>query len=629
MSQIPSQIHLLTSDVVDQIAAGEVVERPSHLVKELVENAIDAGATAVEIEFDQGGRRVRVTDDGSGIKSTELKLALSRHATSKIASADDLWNLSTFGFRGEALASIAAVSRLTLTSRTLQTETASRIISEFGKLSSVEPTGANQGTTILIEELFANVPARLKFMKSEAGESAQIKATLRALALANEKVEFRMRTKGKLDAVWPRAQSFLERVRQIIGVEKLYETTLTYDNFEAQVVFAGPHDVAGNARSILIFVQNRWVQDRGLQAAVIDAFRGLLMHGEYPIAVVRLKAPPAEVDVNIHPTKSQIKFRDSQPAFRAVNRALREGIEKAPWLEATPVRSQKTVAEANLEAGMKKLSVADLTRPYEPSTAPSSSLSSSMNEEASLAASPVNSTGRFEAPEFNSVIFRQKRDLGVEAAVEAFSANAAGENPVQSSTGYWSRMQVIGQAHLTYILAQDEGRLMLVDQHAAHERVAYERLMRAWKGGQVDVQTALLPIQVELEADGAEALMKVQDELETLGVVIDQVGPQAVVVRAKPSIISDKAISKALTDLSREITERGGSFVLEKKISDICATMACHSVVRAGQALSIEQMKKLLEQMDEFPLSSFCPHGRPVSIEFPFSKLERDFGRIV
>lgn len=637
-------IRLLSSDVVDQIAAGEVVERPAHLVKELVENALDAGATSIEIEYDQGGRRVRVTDNGKGIPQGELALALSRHATSKIIEANDLWQLSTFGFRGEALASIAAVSRLTLQSRVEKSEGAYKIVSEFGKLSATEPAGGNQGTTILIEELFANVPARLKFMKSEAAEAAQIKATLKALALANEHVEFRIRTKGKLEQVWPKANGFLERAQQINMAGKFYESHFDYEGFKAHVVFASPHEVGGNARQILIFVQKRWVQDRGLQAAAIDAYRGLLMHGEFPIAIVRLEAPLDEVDVNIHPTKSQIKFRDPQQAFRAVNRALREGLEKAPWLE-TPKASMEQPAEAPLPSpalvSKKRLSVADLTRSY---TVPETLVSSDGTPD--FAKTPTDSVGRFEAPEFHSVNFRKKLDLAafntanevaevrIEKAVTSFAeekvgAVAAGEREPSSSKGYWSRLQVIGQANLTYLIAQDETRLVLVDQHAAHERVAYERLMRAWKGGEIETQAFLLPLTVELDVEGAEAMMSVRDELDALGVAIDQSGPQTVAVRSKPAIISDAALVKALQDLAREVAEKGGSFQIEKKVSDLCATMACHSVVRAGQALSLEQMKRLLEQMDEFPLSSFCPHGRPVSIEFPFTRLERDFGRIV
>ncbi len=657
LSKSHSKIQQLPSDVVDQIAAGEVVERPSHMVKELVENAIDAGSTSIEVEYDQGGRRVRVTDDGSGIPQDSLKLALARHATSKITIADDLWNLSSFGFRGEALASIAAVSRLTLQSRTATSETASKVLSEFGKLGPIEATGGNLGTTILIEELFTNVPARLKFLKSEAGENAQIKATLKALAIANEGVEFRVRTKGRVDESWPKANFFVERAQAVLGATKLYSTSGSYEDCHADIAFASPHDVAGNARQIMIFVQGRWVQDKSLQAAVIDAYRGLLMHGEYPIAVVRLRVPPGDVDVNIHPTKSAVKFRDSQAAFRAVNRTLRAALETAPWLNrdaiganemAAKVASRMTNARSygassstasslassdglSAAASAKKLSIAELTRPYQASndSAPGS-------QDLSFENAPLHSTARFEAPEFSTVQFKQKTDYRPDADRSNQSEVARGptnkasiEESGETSAGPWSRLQVLGQAHLTYIIAQDHDRLVLVDQHAAHERVAYEKLMKAWLGGQAEMQPLLIPQTVELEPDGAEALMSIADELEKLGLQIDQNGPNSIAIRSLPVTIKEKSLIKALQELASEIVEKGGGFALEKKISDLCATMACHSVVRAGQALSFDQMRTLLKQMDEFPLSSFCPHGRPVSVDYPFAKLERDFGRIV
>lgn len=640
------RIQILPSDVIDQIAAGEVVERPAHLVKELVENAVDAGSTKIEVEYDQGGRRVRVTDNGSGIEAEDLPRAIARHGTSKIIQANDLWALSSFGFRGEALASIGSVSRLSIQSRTAQEASSTQLVCEFGRVLPPEKTGGNFGTTVLVEELFTNVPARLKFLKSEAGETSQIKATLRALALANESVEFRVRTKGRVEETWPAATSFLERAQAVTGATALFLATGSYEDASAEIAFASPHDVGGNARGIQIFVQGRWVQDKSLQAAVIDAYRGLLMHGEFPVAVVRLRVSPSDVDVNIHPTKSQVKFRDPQVAFRAVNRTLRAALEKAPWLaqraesaaEATKVQSRMQAARAGWgsktsdisgagnEAPARKLSIAELTRPYAPGSDASSetetetgTVTSSAAAE-TLATAPVASLGRFSAPEFDTIQFKQKKDWSPEPAEPSNSIPSP-------SAGAWSRLQVLGQAHLTYILAQDDHRLVMVDQHAAHERIAYERLMNAWMNGQAEMQPLLIPVTLELEPDQAEALISISHELEKLGVQIDQNGPQSVAIRSVPLTIKEKSLVIALKELAEEIVEKGGGFALEKKISDLCATMACHSVVRAGQSLSTDQMRKLLEQMDEFPLSSFCPHGRPVSVDYPFAKLERDFGR--
>ena len=585
-----NQIRALPSDVVDQIAAGEVVERPAHLVKELVENALDAGARSIEVEYDQGGRRIRVTDDGHGIAIAELGLALARHATSKISASDDLWSLSTFGFRGEALASAASVSRFTLLSRPPGATAAARVVADFGKIGRAEECGGNVGTTALVEDLFANVPARLKFLKSESGETTQIKNVLKALALSRPDVEFRGRSRGKVDFFWPKASTAVERAGQILGLGALYESHGDAGTVRARAIFASPHEVSGQSRSIWIFAQGRWVQDRGLQAAVLDAFRGLLMHGEYPIAVVDVRTDVGEIDVNIHPTKSQVKFRDAQSAFRAVHRAVRGGLEKAPWLETLGAGEAPRVA--SVAAAVEAYSA----RPPAPAPAPS------------LA---------FAGPGFDDVRFKHSSFVP-EPPPEAAPA-----------AGAWSRLQLIGQLKLTYVVAQSDQAMVLVDQHAAHERVAFERLMRGWAGGRVDRQALLFPLSMALSSDGVEALNGAREDLERLGVTLEPSSPHSLAIRAKPAAISDAALLSALARLAQEITEKGGGFALERRIGDVCASLACHSVVRAGQALSREQMQSLLQQMDEFPLSSFCPHGRPVSVEVSFAKLDRDFGRIV
>jgi DNA mismatch repair protein MutL len=603
-----NKINLLPSEVVNQIAAGEVVERPSHLVKEIVENALDAGATQIEIEFDQGGRRVRVTDNGSGLTPADLPLALARHATSKIAAADDIWKLHTFGFRGEALASIAAVSRLKILSRTEGAESAYNLKAEFGQVGLLEAAAGNLGTTVLIEDLFENVPARLKFLKSETAESTQIKNILKALALIHPHVEFRLKTQGKVIQVWPKATDFLARVSQVLEIKNLFENKITLGENSAHVVFASPHEVSGQARSIWTFVQDRWVQDRSLQAAVMEAYRGLLMHGEYPIAAVSLRVPAADVDVNIHPTKSAVKFRDPQNAFRAVHHATREGLERAPWL-VTDLQPIHTPSHSKASSNIQN-SVASFSQTYEAERlSPSAGLDEALSR----------------------TQFAKRADFVARAHVPPSYSQQQPQpsSPLHSATGgFWSSLQVIGQAHLTYIVTQSSDKLILVDQHAAHERVAYERLMRGWKEGSIEVQNYLLPLSLDLGADLIEALLSLQSDLNKMGISIDQRGPDSIVVRAAPAFLSEQALTHSLSKLAHSILEEGGGFAVEKQVAELFASMACHSVVRAGQAMSFAEMQSLLLQMDEFPLSSFCPHGRPVSVEYPFYKLEKDFGRI-
>ena len=599
-------IHILSSDIVNQIAAGEVVERPSHLVKELVENSLDAGANDIEIEVDDGGRNVRVTDNGSGIRSNELTLALSRHATSKLQAYQDLFHLSSYGFRGEALASIAAVSNLTLSSKSSEEDGAFRIRSEFGRVSDLEPVGHGQGTSVQIRELFANVPARLKFLKSESAEISQIRLMLKALALGRPDVTFRVRSRGQVTDLWSQANSRLERAQQLLGLAPLYSAKSSAPEGECEIVFSSPHNVAKTSKQIWIFVQDRWVQDRSLQAAVIDAYRSLLMHGEFPHAVVWLNCPPESVDVNVHPTKSQIKFQNASAMFRLVHHTLRDELEKAPWREHLGQREQLRTQTV-------------FTVPAE--------------------VTPVPTTPVFQAPEFftrqtKTKEFVSEGSLFAPPKVETMPA-AFAPPPVATVTtteavaGFWSQLEVLGQLHLTYILAQSDQALLLIDQHAAHERVNFEKLMKAWREQQVEKQNYLLPLSIDLENDQVEALLSQTAELAKLGLDIEQGGPGTLVVNAHPVFIDDSGIVKALTKLAAEMLDVGGSFAFEKSVVDICATMACHSSVRAGQALSVQQMRELLKSMDPFPLSTFCPHGRPVHLEYSFAKLEREFGRIV
>lgn len=612
-------IQVLPPEVVDQIAAGEVVERPSHLVKELVENSLDAGATQVTVEFAEGGRYVKVIDNGKGMPSHELAKALERFATSKISTGEDLWNLRTFGFRGEALASIAAVSKLTLVSRTGEAAKAYQLQSDFGKHSGVDPVGGSAGTSITVQELFANVPARLKFLKSDAAESTQIKATLKALALAHSGVEFRVYDKKELVYFWPACKSRRERAEQILEIKPLYEGRAQRENVTAYAVFADPHQVAKTSRNIWLFAQNRWVQDRSMQAAVMEAYRHLLMHGEFPIAAVWTEVDPEYIDVNIHPTKSQVKFHNPSLVFRAVQAAVRETLEQAPWVPKTEKPAGAPTAAA-------------------PSWTPSASREPQQSHFQHRDFS-VTQYAKKDFPLAMAGELAEQRRQSLEALtkdqdnpyvrkVEPPVVSAAEAASAEKKSGYWSTLEVLGQAHLTYIICQTGEKLVFVDQHAAHERVLFERLMNAWRGGKMEVQEFLFPLSIDLTPDKVEALTPLFGDMEKLGVYLEVLGPTTVGVKAAPALVKESILSSVIDKMSAEAVDLGGSFRLEKAIGDICATIACHSVVRAGQVLSLEQMRSLLSEMDEFPMSSFCPHGRPVSVEYPFAKLEKDFGRI-
>lgn len=608
----PKPIRILESSVIDRIAAGEVVDRPAHMIKELCENSLDAGATELSVDFKNGGRDVVIRDNGSGIRAPELPLALARHGTSKILTADDLWQVSSYGFRGEALASIGAVSCFTITSRPNGQEFGAKITNNFGDVGPVTETGADFGTTIEVRDLFQNVPARLKFLKTESGESAAIKHQLKALALANPQVSLRVLQDNKLIYFWPKSANIKDRVEQILEKGPLYAGEAILDGFCSQVIISDPNETVGNARQIWLFVRGRYIQDRGLQTAVTEAYRNLLMHGEYPTAAIFLDCPSDQLDVNVSPTKSQVKFRDSSVAFRVVQRAVRGVLESAPWLAPLLGHSTPTVESNSFSKNLNN----EASSPISYST--QHSLSFQTNEFARTQYKVKDSSPSFSLSEVKKSLNSIASDSGV--TERGVTGRMVAAN--------WSSLEVIGQAHLTYILAQKEEAILFIDQHAAHERILFEKLMSDYKNGHIEVQNFLLQPVVKLPEDIVNAILRFKNELEKLGLYVDAIGPAELSVQGAPAVIKPESIAVIIEKLGQEYAEHGGSFHLDKTIAELVATMACHSAVRAGQALSQIEMQSLLKQMDDYPLSSFCPHGRPVYVEYPIRKLERDFGRI-
>lgn len=600
-------IRVLAPEVVDKIAAGEVLERPANLIKELIENSLDADCDLIEVEFDQGGREVSVYDNGYGMPKEELALSLQRHATSKITQSEDLYKLNTFGFRGEALSSVAAVSRMSITSRARNANQAFRVQSEFGVVSEAAAVSAREGTEVRVSELFGNVPARLRFLKSEAAEHTQIKTTLKALALANERVAFRARSRNELLFHWPKDQEWIERARQILQVSKLFEAKGESGGLKVHVLLSSPQETMNVNRNMWFFVQGRWIQDRSITAAVMEAYRNLLMHGEYPAVALRLEVSPEDVDVNVHPTKAQVKFRDSQAVFRLVCRTIRAALEKAPWLQvAVPQSTCVQESESNFPAAQV---------PAAPEFVPDTS------------------SMRFDAPEFERTQYSTKAFPLAQVRENlkaAYTVAPSARAPEAAATVFrWGDLQVIGQLNHTYIMAQTADAFYMVDQHAAHERVVFERLMDSFRKGRIEVQNLLLPMVFDLSGEEVEALVAHQFSIEKMGLSLERMGPESIAVQAIPTMVSESSVSESLQKLAYEIIDHGDSLAWEKVVGEIFASMACHSVIRAGQSQSAEQMKSLLVQMDEFPLSSFCPHGRPVFVKRNFSEIEREFGRIV
>ncbi|MCJ8277009.1 MAG: DNA mismatch repair protein MutL [Bdellovibrionales bacterium] len=458
-----------------------------------------------------------------------------------------------------------------------------------------------------VQDLFTNIPARLKFLKSDSAEVTQIKNVIKAMALQYPAVEWKVKVKGKLLYLWPQDQTPMERAQSVLDTEKLYEHEKDFEGFKAHIIFSDASTVMKVSRQIWIFVQNRWVQDRGLQAAVMEAYRSLLMHGQYPICYVSLTCPPDEVDVNIHPTKSQVKFVDSKKAFRAVHYCLREAIEKAPW------RVEQSAHEMSFKAPEPII---------ESEAFKSNEMQRIQFQQKSMYKPVAAKAPSIESPKVRMDVLKRVSEI---PTPETFREG----DEVASPAPYWSQFQVIGQVDLTYIVVQGKDKMMLVDQHAAHERVAFEKLMKAWKERNMEIQNFLLPLNVDLDEPEVETLIEITEELLRMGIAIEQAGPSTLAVSSTPTFIKETGLVEALKKVARERLDKGGSFAMETTVGDIFATMACHSVIRAGQALSIEEMENLLKDMDEFPLSGFCPHGRSVSIEWSFAHLEKEFGRRV
>jgi DNA mismatch repair protein MutL len=564
-----SAIRLLPELLVSQIAAGEVVERPASVLKELVENSLDAGARAITVTLDEGGvRRIQVEDDGEGIAREDLALALARHATSKIRSLGDLEGVASMGFRGEALASIASVSRLSIASRSRDASHGARIAAEAATLGEVEPAARAQGTTVTVEDLYFNTPARRKFLRTEATEFAHCDEAFRRVALARCDVGFALKHNGRASRHL-RGQPLPERAAALLGEEFLHASILV-DTQSGALRLTGlagtPQAAKPRADVQYFFVNGRFVRDRLLAHAAREAYAELL-HGErQPAYVLFLELDPRGVDVNVHPAKTEVRFRDS----RAVHQFVRHALQRA----LAPSAAEAPVAYAAVAHGRPIQSAFSLAQPA--------------------------------------------------AAYQSFMSSAApwpaGENA--PPLGF-----ALGQLHGVYILAQNEAGLVLVDMHAAHERIVMEKLKKNLDAGAVQAQNLLVPAVFQAEALDVAAAEENREALERLGLEVSVSGPNELSVRAAPAPLAGGDVSGLTRDLLREIREYGASQVLSSRQNELLATMACHAAVRANRALAPAEMNALLREMEQTERSGSCNHGRPTWYQLSLADLDRLFMR--
>lgn len=582
-----SQIRRLDPLLIDQIAAGEVIERPAAAVKELVENALDAGATAIEVVIEQGGKRlIRVTDDGEGMAAADLALAVERHATSKL-SHGDLQRLTTLGFRGEALPSIGAVARLDLTSRRHDGSPGHRLTVDCGVKGDVMPAAATPGTKVEIRDLFAAVPARLKFLKSDRAEALAVAEAVKRLAMAHPDVRFGLHGEGIQGFDWPACgphDDGTARLGQSLG-EDFLANALEVNAAREGVTLAGfcglPTLHRGNAQLQYLHVNGRPVRDRLLQGAVRAAYMDYLPADRHPLLALFISCDPAWVDVNVHPAKAEVRFADP-----GLVRGLIVGA-----LKATLAGALHRASSTGGDRAFERLS-AHAAPPRPPGN---------WNWQQSPA-----------APSFAGMS---------EPAVRSFAGpepDVVSEAPLGAACA---------QIHDAFILAQTGRGLVIVDQHAAHERLVYERLKTLRAKGPQAGQGLLMPTVIDLDESGLTALEAVQGELADLGLALERFGPGAVLVRATPTTLGDINPEQLVRDLADTLVDEGRLMALEQKIDHVLKTFACHHSVRAGRRLRLEEMNALLREMEATPGSGQCNHGRPTWIELPLSDLERLFGR--
>ena len=610
-------IRRLPPETVNRIAAGEVVERPASAIKELVENALDARATRIEVQADGGGlSRILIADDGHGMAPDQLALAVERHATSKLEPDDagdvDLLRISTLGFRGEALPSIGSVARLTITSRSPGGD-AHQITVEGGDTRAVAPAAfpGPHGARVEVRDLFYATPARLKFMKSERSEAMAISEEIKRQAMAHEGVAFTLdldgRTTLRLPAEHPGDEGRLKRLAALLGRD-FEANALLIDQSREGIRLSGyaglPTYSRGNGGHQYLFVNGRPVRDRLLQGALRGAYADFLARDRHPAAVLFLEIDPLFVDVNVHPAKAEVRFRDPALVRGLIVGALRHA------LHAAGHRASTTVADSVL-AGF----TAHTGAAFSPTSARSQG----------FAASGFSGWTGWDRP---TAAAREIPGLSERSArVEAGWATGEGDrasvpDPIDQPLGA-ARAQV----HGTYIVAQTRDGIVVVDQHAAHERLVYERMKTQMALGSVTRQALLTPEVVELDPAEADRVVARADELAQLGLIVEPFGGGAVLVRETPALLGDTDVQGLIRDIADDLAEHGAALALSERLGEVCGTMACHGSVRAGRVLSAPEMNALLRQMEATPHSGQCNHGRPTYVELKLADLEKLFGR--
>ncbi|QEE08571.1 DNA mismatch repair endonuclease MutL [Bartonella kosoyi] len=614
-------IRHLSENIINQIAAGEVIERPANVVKELVENAIDAGATRIEIITANGGKNfIKVSDNGCGIPADQLTLAVSRHCTSKIT--DDVHNICFLGFRGEALPSIGSVAKLKLISRTKEAENAAEISVTAGKIVGPKPAAANLGTIVEVRDLFFVTPARLKFMKTDRAETNAISDMIKRIAIAFPHIRFSLsgldRTSMELSATENNTQGQLQRITQIMGKE-FAPNSIALDAERECVRLTGfaclPSFNRNNSLHQFAYVNGRPVRDKFLWGAIRGAYADVMTRDRYPVAILFIDLPPAEVDVNVHPAKADVRFRDPGLIRGLIVGAIREALQQS-GIRPTSTRSEAMLAAFQTQKPLTQQSLGNFKNAHQFS---SYSPQSHHFATASMVHKPLDSTNSFGLKEDATPIMEGLNTPSGDAYIPSTT-------PSSEELSY-PLGAARAQIHKNYIIAQTQDSLIIVDQHAAHERLVYEALKNALYAKPLPSQLLLIPEIVELSEEDATCLLTHKDALQKFGLSIEPFGPGAILVRETPSMLGEINVQALIKDLADEAAEHDTTNNLKEMLDYVAATMACHGSIRSGRLLRPEEMNTLLRQMEATPNTSTCNHGRPTYIELKLTDIERLFGR--
>ena len=605
------RIRILPEIITNKIAAGEVVERPASVIKELIENALDAGATDISVEIAHGGRRlVRIIDNGHGMSREDALLALERHATSKIKTDSDLDGILTLGFRGEALPSIASVSRFRLATREADCLEGTEVIVEGGKVRDVKACGMAPGTVITVEQIFFNTPARLKFMKSAETETGHVGDVVSRMAVSRPDVAFSFTCDGR-ELLKLQRSDLQRRLTQVVGKNssaQLYPVDAATDEVSVGGFVSGPGLVRSGLQAMYTFINGRFVRDKVIQHAIMQAYRGVIDRGRYPVVALFIRVPAGEVDVNVHPTKHEVRFRHQSVVHDAIRNAIEDVLRASPWLNVqtrTPQPSATPTGQAYRER-IAAAAQASLAMPPRPSYV------------SQTAVSPTVQDRKPETVSSSPAI----------AVVETGSVHEPAETFCQVSVpGYFSSLAVIGQFHSEYILCQAGAELVIIDQHAASERVAYQRLKRQCLGSGVESQRLLFPETLELSFSEVAAAGRFRDDLLRIGFELDPFGGNTVIIAAAPRLAAEKDVAGLLRDILADLTQLGTSAAFQDRLDELLSRIACHSVVRGVHQLDSRQIAELLRSMDETDFAASCPHGRPVSHVITLAELEKIFKR--